>query len=85
MSRMSENLGTSTSDKPKGLHDLYRGNFNFIIVVIIIIIIIIIVKLIDIRVPAQNMHRFSPYGCPCNFCSPAIRASAANAVCKLTY
>jgi hypothetical protein len=29
MSRMSENVGASTSHKPKGLHGLYRDNFTF--------------------------------------------------------
>jgi hypothetical protein len=29
VSRMSENVGTSTSRKPKGLHGLYRDNFTF--------------------------------------------------------
>jgi hypothetical protein len=29
MSRMSENVGASTSRSPKGLHGLYRGNFTF--------------------------------------------------------
>jgi hypothetical protein len=26
---MSENVGASTSDNPKGLHGLYRDNFTF--------------------------------------------------------
>jgi hypothetical protein len=30
MSRMSENVGASTSRNPKGLHGLHRGNFTFI-------------------------------------------------------
>jgi hypothetical protein len=30
MSRMSENVGASTSRNPKGLHGLYRDNFSFI-------------------------------------------------------
>jgi hypothetical protein len=29
MSRMSENVGASTSRNPKGLHSLYRDNFIF--------------------------------------------------------
>jgi hypothetical protein len=29
MSRMSENVGASTSRNPKGLHGLYRENFTF--------------------------------------------------------
>jgi hypothetical protein len=29
MSRMSENVGASTSRNPKGLHGLYRDNFTF--------------------------------------------------------
>jgi hypothetical protein len=28
MSRMSENVGASTSRNPKGLHGLYRDNFT---------------------------------------------------------
>jgi hypothetical protein len=35
-SRMSENVGASTSRNPKGLHGLYRDNFNFIYIVNII-------------------------------------------------
>jgi hypothetical protein len=31
VSRMSENVGASTSRNPKGLHGLYRGNFTFTI------------------------------------------------------
>jgi hypothetical protein len=30
MSRMSENVGTSTSRNPKGLHGLYRENFTYL-------------------------------------------------------
>jgi hypothetical protein len=30
MSRMSENVGASTSRNPKGLHDLYRENFTLL-------------------------------------------------------
>jgi hypothetical protein len=30
MSRMSENVGASTSRNPKGLHSLYKENFTFI-------------------------------------------------------
>jgi hypothetical protein len=30
MSRMSENVGASTSRNPKGLHGLYRDKFTFI-------------------------------------------------------
>jgi hypothetical protein len=30
MSRMSENVGASTSRNPKGLHGLYRDNFTFL-------------------------------------------------------
>jgi hypothetical protein len=29
MSRMSENVGASTSRNPKGLHGLYGDNFTF--------------------------------------------------------
>jgi hypothetical protein len=29
VSRMSENMGASTSHNPKGLHDLYRDNYLF--------------------------------------------------------
>jgi hypothetical protein len=29
VNRMSENVGASTSDNPKGLHGLYRDNFTF--------------------------------------------------------
>jgi hypothetical protein len=32
MSRMSENVGASTSRNPKGLHDLSRDNFTFFLV-----------------------------------------------------
>jgi hypothetical protein len=31
VSRMSENVGASTSHNPKGLHGLYRDNFTFYI------------------------------------------------------
>jgi hypothetical protein len=31
MSRMSENVGASTSRKPKGLHGLYSDNFTFLL------------------------------------------------------
>jgi hypothetical protein len=31
VSRMSENVGTSTSRNPKGLHSLYRGSLTFYI------------------------------------------------------
>jgi hypothetical protein len=31
VSRMSENVGASTSRKPKGLHGLYRANFTYYI------------------------------------------------------
>jgi hypothetical protein len=30
LSRMSENVGASTSRKPKGLHGLYRGNVTLL-------------------------------------------------------
>jgi hypothetical protein len=30
MSRMSENVGASTSRNPKGLHGLYRENFTLL-------------------------------------------------------
>jgi hypothetical protein len=36
MSRMSENVGPSTSRNPKGLHCLYRDNFTFYLTVFII-------------------------------------------------
>jgi hypothetical protein len=33
MSRMSENVGASTSRNPKSLHGLYRENFNFFLLI----------------------------------------------------
>jgi hypothetical protein len=43
VSRMSENVGASTSRKPKDLHSLYMDNFTLPYLIIIIIIGIIIV------------------------------------------
>jgi hypothetical protein len=34
VSRMSENVGASTSRNPKGLHGLYRDNFTYITLLI---------------------------------------------------
>jgi hypothetical protein len=31
VSRMSENVGASTSHSPKGLHDLYRHSFTYLL------------------------------------------------------